>query len=39
MATFLKSFNQLIFVMERYFVFCEVQTEFLNITEKKTLKG
>jgi hypothetical protein len=38
-TVFLHSINQLIFVLERYCVFCKVRTEFLNIIEKKVFKG
>ena len=33
MTIFLKSINELVFLLERYCIFCEVRTEFLNATE------
>jgi len=35
----LKSINHLVFVVERYCIFFEIRTEFLNATEKVVLKG
>jgi uncharacterized protein (UPF0248 family) len=32
-TVFLKSINELVFVLERYCIFYEVRTEFLNATE------